>query len=118
MMKRIVQKKFKKKLNYLLKQKLTYNGELITLTINVTIFTYLILILLYILIKVLQMGYHRYILIQGTLAYGNVTGHQCLRVESNQNRNLYILQKQRFLTCQSYGMTMSQLLVISTTWGA
>ena len=47
-MKRIVQKKFEEKLNYLLKQKLRYNGELITLTIHVTILTYLILILLYI----------------------------------------------------------------------
>ena len=38
----------KKKLNYLLKQKLRYSGEFITLTIHVTILTYLILILLYI----------------------------------------------------------------------
>ena len=38
-MKRIVQKKFEEKLNYLLKQKLRYNGELITLTIHVTILT-------------------------------------------------------------------------------
>ena len=37
-----------KKLNYLLKQKLRYNGEFITLTIHVTILTYLLLILLYI----------------------------------------------------------------------
>ena len=37
-----------KKLNYLLKQKLRYNGEFITLTIHVTILTYLILTLLYI----------------------------------------------------------------------
>ena len=47
-MKRIVQKRFEEKLNYLLKQKLGYNGELITLTIHVTILTYLILILQYI----------------------------------------------------------------------
>ena len=53
---RIVQKKLDEKLNYLLKQKLRYNGELITLTIHVIILTYLILILLHILIKVLQMG--------------------------------------------------------------
>ena len=38
----------RKKLNYLLKQKLRYNGEFITLTIHVTILTYLLLILLYI----------------------------------------------------------------------
>ena len=58
-MKVIVQKKFEGKLNYLLKQKLRYNGELIiTLIIHVTILTYLILILLYILMKVLEMGYH------------------------------------------------------------
>ena len=70
-MKRIIQKKFEKKLNYLLKQKLRYNGELITLTIHVTILTYLILILLYILMKVLQMRYHWwYILIQDISVLG------------------------------------------------
>ena len=37
-----------KKINYLLKQKLRYNDEFITLTIHVTILTYLILILLHI----------------------------------------------------------------------
>ena len=57
-MKGIVQKKFDEKLNYLLKQKLRYNGELMKLTIHVTILTYLILILLYMLMKVLYMGYH------------------------------------------------------------
>ena len=46
LMKGIVQKKFEEKLNYLLKQKLRYNGEFITLTTHVTILTYLILILL------------------------------------------------------------------------
>ena len=45
-----------KKLNYLLKQKLRYNGEFITLTNHVTTLTYLILILLYIPMKVLQIG--------------------------------------------------------------
>ena len=57
------------KLNHLLKQKLRYNGELITLTVHVTILAYLILILLYILMKLLKMGYHWwYIPIQGNLA--------------------------------------------------
>ena len=37
-----------KKLNYLLKLKLRYNGEFIIWTIHVTILTYVILILLYI----------------------------------------------------------------------
>ena len=41
-MKRIVQKNFEEKLNYLLKQKLRYNGELIILTIHVTILTLLL----------------------------------------------------------------------------
>ena len=57
-MKGIIQNKSEQKLIYLLEQKLRYNDELITLTIHVTILTYLILILLYMLMKVLQMGYH------------------------------------------------------------
>ena len=46
-MKGIIQNKFEEKLIYLLKQKLRYNDELITLAIHVTTLTYLILILLY-----------------------------------------------------------------------
>ena len=42
-MRRIAQKKFEEKSNYLLKQRLRYNAELITLTIHVIILTYLIL---------------------------------------------------------------------------
>ena len=44
------------KLDYLLKQKLRYNGGLIILTIHVTIRTYLILTSLYMLMLVSQVG--------------------------------------------------------------
>ena len=58
----------REKLHYLLKKKLRYNSELITLAIHVTILTYLILTSPYILTHVLQveaslMVYH----IQGIL---------------------------------------------------
>ena len=42
-MKRIVQKRFEEKLNYLLKQNMRCNGELITLTIHVIILTFFFL---------------------------------------------------------------------------
>ena len=49
-----------KKINYLLKQKLRYNGEFITWTIHVTILTYLSNsdITVYMPMKVLQIGYN------------------------------------------------------------
>ena len=84
-MRRIVQKKFEEKLNYLLKQKLRYNGELITLTIHVTMLTYLILILLYILRKILQMGYHWWYIpnqrTQAMLEHINVLGLKATKIE-------------------------------------
>ena len=43
--------------------------------------------------------------------------HISVRVEINPNRNLYILQKQGSLSCQSYHMTMSQLSFMLTIWG-
>ena len=47
---------FEEKIDYLLKQKLRYNGRLIILTIHATMLTYLILTSLNILMQVLQAG--------------------------------------------------------------
>ena len=82
---RIVRKGFEDKLNYLLK--LRYHGELITLTIHVTTLTYLILILLYILMKVLEMEYHC-LYIPITLTVQFTTHEKINRCLTNINRCL------------------------------